>query len=316
MKILKLSLLGLLLLGVFFVVPQALAQVGGISIQTNSATNIYNNQAMLNGYVANPIYQSTTYGYFQWGTSTNYGNETTHQFLGSAGSFSQNITGLSPNTTYHFRAVAQTNYGTTVYGQDMTFYTTGSGNYYGQGYLNVSKKVINLTSGNLSWQPSVNAKPGDVLSFVITLQTNGVSVHNINIKDYLPSNLIYNDNLTINASLNYSNDPRNGIYVGTLYAGEIYVISYQAKVASLPYGITTLSNTATVTSQETGTQTASASVIITSSAVSGVTYIPAGITNNPITDSFFVPLLLLILSSWLYFCGHVNKLADWLKTKI
>jgi hypothetical protein len=50
-------------------------------------------------------------GWFQYGTTTAYGSETAHQDLGSpaAGSvvpLSQRVTGLSPSTTYHFRACA------------------------------------------------------------------------------------------------------------------------------------------------------------------------------------------------------------------
>jgi hypothetical protein len=288
--------------------------IGGISAQTNSATNIFNNQATLNGYVTNTVYQSTTNSWFQWGTSTNYGNETTHQSLNTAGSFSQNIVNLSPNTTYHFRAVAQATYGNVVYGQDMTFYTSGSNN---TGSLTVTKKVINLTNNNLVWQASVNAKPSDILSFVVTLQARNQSVNNIFVRDLLPANLIYNDNLTINASLNNTLNPTAGINVGTLPAGEVYVIAYQARVApdtSFPYGLTTLSNTATVTSSQ-GTQTSSAQVLVNNTTVSGATYVPAGITNNPITDSFFWPLFLIILGSWLYLSGRIYKFADWLKIK-
>lgn len=290
--------------------------VGGVGVQTNSATNIFNYQATLNGYVTNPIYQSTTNAWFQWGTTTSYGNETSHQTLNSAGYFSQNIAGLTANTTYHFRAVAQASNGSPVYGQDMTFYTSGSG---GVGYLTISKKVINLTSGNLSWQTSVNANPSDLLSFVITLQATGQDVHNIYVRDVLPTNLIYKDNLTINANVNYAGNPTSGINVGTLQAGQAYIIAYQAQVApstSFSYGVSTLSNTVTVTSTESGSQTATSQVLVNNTAVSGATYVPTGITNNPITDSFFLPVFLIVLGSWLYFSGRVYKFSDWVKTKL
>jgi len=239
-------------------------QVGGINAQTNSATNVSNYQATLNGYFGAPYLNASANVWFQWGATTSYGNNTNQQSLYNSGSFSQNITGLSLNTTYHFRAVAQNN-NTTVYGSDMTFYT-GSGS--GAGYLIVGKKVINLTSGNLNWQNSVNAKPYDVLSFAITLQAQGQDVHNIFAQDTLPSNLIYKDNLTINASLNYAGNPTSGINVGTLSAGQVMVISYQAQVASdqnFAYGLSNLTSTANITSQESGTQTAIATVLINNS---------------------------------------------------
>ena len=215
-----------------------------------------------------------------------------------------------------------------------TFYNTGTFNYHcaihpamhgtitvgsGAGYLSVSKKVINLTSGNLNWQTSVNANPGDILSFVIALQAIGQGVNNILVRDILPANLIYNGNLTINAGLNYSANPQAGINVGTLPAGQIYVISYQARVATnanFALGTTTLNNSAAITSTEAGTQIAGAQVIVNKSAVSGATYIPSGITNNPIKDSFFFPMALIILGSWLYLSGRIYRFSDWLGMKI
>jgi hypothetical protein len=293
--------------------------VGGLSVQTNSATNIYSNQATLNGYTTNPVYGTTTYAWFQWGTSASYGNETAHQTLSSAGSFNQNVANLSQNATYHFRAVAQTNYGNTVYGQDMTFYTAGSGNYYGSGSLSITKKVINLTSGNLNWQASANANPGDILSFAITMQADGQDVHNVAIRDILPANLIYKGNMTVNASLNSSGSLVSGINIGTIPAGGIEVIAYQVQVApaaNFSYGSTILNNSVSVTSTEAGTQTASAQVLVSNSAVSGATYLPTGLTNDPIRDSFFFPVALILLGSWFYFSGNIYKFSDWLEARL
>src|SRR3989344_581492 len=287
-------------------------QVGGINAQTNSATNVSNYQATLNGYFGAPYLNASANVWFQWGTTTSYGNNTNQQSLYNSGSFSQNITGLLQNTTYHFRAVAQSN-NATVYGSDTTFYT-GSGS--GSGYLIVGKKVINLTAGNLNWQTSVNAKPGDILSFAITLQAPSQDVHNIFVQDILPANLLYKDNLTINASLNNIGNPASGINVGTLSAGQVEVISYQVQVASSPnfaYGLSNLTSTANITSQESGTQTAIATVLINNSSVQGITTIPTGLTNNLLEDSFFLPLLIVLISVWLYFSGSAYKFADWMK---
>jgi len=287
-------------------------QVGGINAQTNSATNVSNYSATLNGYFGAPYSNAFANVWFQWGTTTSYGNNTNQQSLYNSGSFSQNITGLSSNTTYHFRAAAQSN-NTTVYGSDMTFYT-GSGS--GAGYLIVGKKVINLTARNLNWQTSVNAKPGDVLSFAITLQARGNDVHNIFVQDALPANLLYKDNLTINASLNNVGNPASGINVGTLPSGQVEVISYQVQVASSPnfaYGLSSLTSTANITSQESGTQTASNIIVVNNSEVQGITNIPTGLTNNLLKDSFFLPLLIILISIWLYFSGSAYKLTDWLR---
>ena len=288
------------------------------NVQTNSATNISSYQATLNGYLSSGNFYNSTYVYFQWGTTNSYGNQTNQQYINNAGSFSQNVTSLSANTTYHFRAVSQGNNGT-IYGQDMTFYTSYGNNYYGNGSLSVNKQAINLTSGNLNWQSSVNAKPLDIISFAITLQPNNQDVHNVVVRDILPANLIYRGNLTVNTNSNYGGDITSELTIGTIYANQPVVVSYQAQVASaqsFSYGATTLTNSATVTSNELGTQTASASVFVNKSLVYGATNISTGLTNNFLTDSFLLPLLILIFGIWLYFSGTLNMWTDKLKTKI
>ena len=93
------------------------------TVTTESATEITSSSVILNGTV-NPNGESTTY-YFEYGTSTSYGSNTPTTSAGSGTadvSVSANITGLSPNTTYHFRIVA-TNSAGTSYGSDKTFIT-------------------------------------------------------------------------------------------------------------------------------------------------------------------------------------------------
>ena len=284
------------------------------NVQTSSATNISNYQATLNGYLSNVGLYTSNYVYFQWGTTTNYGYQTNQQYLSYAGSFSQNIANLSANTTYHFRAVAQGNYGT-VYGQDITFYTSGSG-YYGSGVLIVNKQIINFTSGNLNWATSQNASPSDTLGFAITLQTGHQDARNVNVRDILPNYLIYKDSQTITGYSNYSGDITSGINFNTIPAGQIVIIGYQAQVApagNFSYGTSILNNNVTVTSNETGTTTDSATIYVNRSGTAGATYIPTGLTNNFFTDSFFLPLFLIILGMWFYFSGKAYKLADWLR---
>lgn len=309
---------------------------GNFYVQTTYPTYLQNSSATLNGTLTCNNNYSNSYTcnsngaivWFQWGPDTNYGSTSFQQSI-SSGTFMQQIANLNYNTTYHFRAVANVN-GQIMYGQDMTFNTNGSNNnnyygYNGSGNLIVTKKVMNLSSGNLNWQTVVNAAPGDVLSFSIILQANsGQDIHNVFLRDILPANLIYTGNTTINSITNYNN-PVNGINVGTVPANGSEVVTYQAQVASasnFTYGTTTLSNSATVTSNESGTQTASASVIVNNSlvygaaTVSGASTVSTGLTNNPITDSFAFPLFFIILGAWLYFSGKIYKFSDWLAAKI
>jgi hypothetical protein len=91
-------------------------------VTTNAATNVASFSATLNGSV-NPN-GLTTSVHFEHGTTTNYGSATpSHSYTGNTTqSVSANITGLSPNTTYHFRLVG-TNNGGTSHGSDRTFTT-------------------------------------------------------------------------------------------------------------------------------------------------------------------------------------------------
>jgi molybdopterin-binding protein len=93
------------------------------TVTTGTYQIISSSSAQLFGTV-NPNGLPTT-GWFQWGTTNSYGNNTSAESLGSGTSvvqMLQTISGLSPNTTYHFMAVAQNSAGTS-YGDDMAFTT-------------------------------------------------------------------------------------------------------------------------------------------------------------------------------------------------
>lgn len=96
---------------------------------TNAATGVTSSGATLNGTV-NPEGLATTYQ-FQYGTTTSYGSVAPAS-PASAGSGtsdtpeSASITGLSPNTVYHYRVTATNSAGTTN-GSDQTFTTSSAG---------------------------------------------------------------------------------------------------------------------------------------------------------------------------------------------
>lgn len=96
-------------------------------ITTNSATNIAQNSATINGNI-NPNGSSAN-AWFEWGTSLSFGNTTASNNYGSGTSgvnYNFNLSNLSNNTTYYFRAVASNSFGT-VYGSTMNFTTGGGG---------------------------------------------------------------------------------------------------------------------------------------------------------------------------------------------
>lgn len=89
----------------------------------NLPIDITPNSATVNDWV-NPNSLETTV-YFRWGTSTAYGNSIVPQSIGSGQvsvQVTQDLTGLSPDTTYHFQTVATNSMGT-VSGRDVVFTT-------------------------------------------------------------------------------------------------------------------------------------------------------------------------------------------------
>jgi len=93
------------------------------TVFTTGTTFVTSTSATLNGTV-NPNGEATTY-YFEYGLDTSYGSPTSSASAGSgtsAVSVNASISGLSSDTTYHYRLVA-TNSDGTSYGDDKTFNT-------------------------------------------------------------------------------------------------------------------------------------------------------------------------------------------------
>jgi hypothetical protein len=92
-------------------------------VNTGLPSFVTQTSARLHGSV-NP-YGYATAAWFEWGTSTSYGNSTTPQSVGSGQSFvshSAQLSDLTPGVTYHFRSAGQ-NTGGTTYGNDQMFTT-------------------------------------------------------------------------------------------------------------------------------------------------------------------------------------------------
>ncbi len=100
------------------------------SVTTNNASNVGPTSATLNGFV-NSNGGNNTIAWFQWGTNANFYNQTNQNNYGSTGgtSYSYYLSGLSPNTTYYFRAVAQNDSGLIAYGNQMSFSTSNTCDY-------------------------------------------------------------------------------------------------------------------------------------------------------------------------------------------
>ncbi|MEA2038908.1 MAG: hypothetical protein U9N82_03640, partial [Thermodesulfobacteriota bacterium] len=107
-----------------FYIRYSTNQAGPPIIATGEATSVTASSAILNGTV-NPDGVNTT-GYFQYGTSADYGSTTTTTNAGSGTSpvpASIAIVDLNPNTVYHYRLIATSSAGTS-YGDNRTFTTS------------------------------------------------------------------------------------------------------------------------------------------------------------------------------------------------
>ena len=93
------------------------------SVQTGAASGVGTSTATLNGTVGAG---SSSTVYFQYGTTTAYASSTPAQTIAASAGESQitaTLSGLSPETTYHFRIVGEDPVGTS-YGSDRTFTTS------------------------------------------------------------------------------------------------------------------------------------------------------------------------------------------------
>jgi plastocyanin len=97
---------------------------GTPTVTSEAASTVSQTEATLNGTV-NPEGKATEY-FFEWGTSSKYGQKTEELSLGSEDhsghAVSAKLPGLMPGTPYHFRVVAKNGVGTTL-GDDQTFTT-------------------------------------------------------------------------------------------------------------------------------------------------------------------------------------------------
>jgi len=129
------------------------------TVIANAAGSITTSSATLNGNLTAMGTATSVTVSFEWGNTTSYGNTTPAQIKTVPGAFSGNITGLNPNTTYHFRAKAIGN--GTSYSNDTTFTTS-----------TVPPSVVTNAAGNLT---AISATLNGNLTSVGTATTVTVS---------------------------------------------------------------------------------------------------------------------------------------------
>ena len=94
------------------------------NVITNTPTLITSSSVTLQGALVTGTV--ATERWFEWGLTESLGAETT-KLLGTTSPYTSLITGLSPNTTYYYKAAAKIN-GQTVYGLSVSWKTLGASN--------------------------------------------------------------------------------------------------------------------------------------------------------------------------------------------
>jgi len=123
------------------------------TVTTSAASSLAATSATLNGSLGSLGTATSVNVSFEWGTTTSYGTETTAQSVTAIGAFTANLTGLTANTTYHFRAKAA-GHGAAVYGADMTFNTADT---IAPVISAVNSTDITKTGATITWTTSENA---------------------------------------------------------------------------------------------------------------------------------------------------------------
>ncbi|MBI4548539.1 MAG: T9SS type A sorting domain-containing protein [Ignavibacteriae bacterium] len=104
--------------------PRPIAQQP--TVTTSSERYVGNSHGQIAGMI-NPKGLASI-SWFEWGPTPDYGKTTSIRDIGNEAGmlpFTTFLFGLNPNTSYHYRAVAQNSAGI-VYGNDQTFTTTGT----------------------------------------------------------------------------------------------------------------------------------------------------------------------------------------------
>jgi uncharacterized repeat protein (TIGR01451 family) len=195
-----------------------------LQVATLSATSVGRSAARMNGLVSNNAGTATTW--FEWGGTQNLGFSTNHQYVnGYSQSFSDAIYGLSSNTTYYFRAVAQNTNGT-VYGTILTFTTATSGSnvvYVSTGGGNAKPYVeLSITT------PFVTISPCDRVTYTVNYKNiSGSTLRNVVLNVALPTDVTFSQ-----ATNGVFSEPSNAlqVLVGTLVKNQSGTVMLEGKL--------------------------------------------------------------------------------------
>ena len=143
-----------------------------LAVSTDFATSVTINSATLNANLLSLAPALSVDVSFEWGATTDYGNETTPETMTSIGAFSFALSNLSPGTTYHFRAKAIVG-DTTSYGSDKSLTTPIPTGFT---VSNLSLSPTSVTPGEtVTITAKVTNTGGTEGSYTATLKINGAA---------------------------------------------------------------------------------------------------------------------------------------------
>ena len=125
------------------------APVADPTVTTNQASAIAQTTATLNASINNPSGVTITAKGFEW-KLTNGGSFTQIVGTGTGNTFTANLTGLTANTGYTFKAFITFN-GNTVYGEEMTFTTLEEGQETCDVPTNLNAIATAYNTANVTW---------------------------------------------------------------------------------------------------------------------------------------------------------------------
>lgn len=227
------------LVGAVLAVPLFASAAIPPTVVTYQAADITLDSAKLKGAVIRDGGCAAMTAWFQYGSDTSYGSNTSQVKRTTTGAFSATISDLSSCNTYHFRAITRGNGGTS-YGSDKVLTTKCPS-------FDARVSVKNLSREDTIWYESLWAEPFSRLLFRIKLHSTGDAVvQGITLENELPPNVIYKGNLIIKDVRSSEDISRGAVAVGNLLPGGTKIITFEAQVGSeagLDYGRNNLINT-------------------------------------------------------------------------
>ncbi len=288
------------------------------SVSTRPATNVSRYEATLNGYLDDTGDGGDTQVWFEYGSNEYYGYRTAARTKSSVGSFSADVSNLYANKTYHFRAVARNNHGTT-YSSDRTFYTSDSysdrdDNYYDDNYYYDDNRYntglylkiwdANISYGQRTWSKSVSAQPNNIISFIVEAKNNtNFTMRDVLVDVALASRIKLYDGIYVNGN-RISDRGLSAISLGNLSPGQRKTIMFQGRVdsnASFGYGANELITIASVRNAYAVSD--SAKVIVSRTGLLGISTGPTSLSTglaDGMADFFLIPALLALLSAFFF----------------